>query len=120
MCKSAGLSLSALAAVHCRRPASSIRQMEACQPRLASGTLPPHSQPPSCPHAAIPPNRAPGCRSLYPGDSRAALVPFLAHKQFGDTYKWLLYMDDDTIFFPDAVIRLLEEFDPDMPYFISG
>jgi hypothetical protein len=29
-------------------------------------------------------------------------------------------MDDDTIFFPDAVIRLLEDFDPDMPYFISG
>lgn len=58
-------------------------------------------------------------RSLYPGDSRAGLVPFLAHRHFGDSYKWLLYMDDDTIFFPDAVIRLLEEFDPDMPYFIS-
>lgn len=59
-------------------------------------------------------------RSLYPGDSRAGLVPFLAHKHFGDTYKWLLYMDDDTIFFPDAVMRLLEDFDPDMPYFITG
>lgn len=47
-------------------------------------------------------------------------MPFLAHKHFGDTYKWLLYMDDDTIFFPDAVMRLLEDFDPDMPYFITG
>eukprot|EP00887_Chlorella_sp_A99_P003186 scaffold9.g3186.t1 len=33
--------------------------------------------------------------------------------------EWLLYMDDDTIFFPDAVLRLLEDFDPDLPYFIS-
>ena len=30
-------------------------------------------------------------RSLYGGDSRAALVPFIAHRQLGDTYKWLLY-----------------------------
>lgn len=60
------------------------------------------------------------CRSMYPGDSRAGLVPFLAHQVFGDTYKWLLYMDDDTIFFPDAVQRLLEDFDPDLPYFITG
>lgn len=58
-------------------------------------------------------------RSMYPGDSRAGLVPFLAHQVFGDTYKWLLYMDDDTIFFPDAVQRLLEDFDPDLPYFIT-
>jgi len=65
------------------------------------------------------PDDTPYRRSLYPGDSRAGLVPFLAHRHFGDSFKWLLYMDDDTIFFPDAVVRLLEDFDPDMPYFIS-
>ena len=63
---------------------------------------------------------APCTRSLYPGDSRAGLVPFLAHEHFGDTYKWLLYQDDDTVFFPDAVVHLLEDFDPDLPYFITG
>ncbi len=28
---------------------------------------------------------------------RAALVPYLAHKALGDSYKWLLYGDDDTV-----------------------
>lgn len=27
------------------------------------------------------------------------MTPFMAHKQFGDTYKWMLYGDDDTLFF---------------------
>lgn len=58
-------------------------------------------------------------RSMYGGDSRAALMPFIAHKELGDTYKWLLYGDDDTIFFLDTVLRLLEQFDHDIPYFIT-
>ena len=30
-------------------------------------------------------------RSFYEGDTRAALVPFLAHRDLGDTFKWLFY-----------------------------
>lgn len=59
-------------------------------------------------------------RSLYAGDSRAALMPFLAHKVFGATYKWVLYGDDDTIFFIDTILRLLHDFDEQLPYFITG
>ncbi|KAK9848859.1 hypothetical protein WJX84_012447 [Apatococcus fuscideae] len=58
-------------------------------------------------------------RSLYGGDSRAALVPFLAHTQLQDTYKWLLYGDDDTVWFLEGVMSMLEDLDPDMPYFIT-
>ena len=47
-------------------------------------------------------------------------VPFIAHKQLGDSYKWLLYGDDDTVWFMDGVLRFLEDLDPEMPYFISG
>ncbi|KAL3131943.1 hypothetical protein ABBQ38_007639 [Trebouxia sp. C0009 RCD-2024] len=58
-------------------------------------------------------------RSLYGGDTRAALVPYLAHASFGDTYKWLLYGDDDTVWFMESVMKLLQDFDPDLPYFIT-
>jgi hypothetical protein len=37
----------------------------------------------------------------------------------GNSYKWLLYGDDDTLFFPDAVLDLLEPFDHDLPYAIT-
>ena len=47
-------------------------------------------------------------------------MPFLAHKQLGDTYKWLLYGDDDTVWFMDGVLDMLADLDPDTPYFISG
>ena len=59
-------------------------------------------------------------RSLYGGETRAALVPYLAHASFGDSYKWLLYGDDDTLWFTESVLKLLEDFDPDLPYFITG
>ncbi|DBA95033.1 TPA: hypothetical protein ACH3X1_002549 [Trebouxia sp. C0004] len=58
-------------------------------------------------------------RSFYRGDSRAALAPFLAHKELGDTYKWILYGDDDTQFFLDGALRLAKDFDPDLPWFIT-
>lgn len=59
-------------------------------------------------------------RSFYKGDSRAALAPFLAHKVLGDSYKWMLYGDDDTQFFLDGALRLAKDFDPDLPWFITG
>eukprot|EP00891_Asterochloris_glomerata_P009889 jgi/Astpho2/9889/fgenesh1_pg.00152_%23_12_t len=58
-------------------------------------------------------------RSMYGGDSRAALVPYLAHKALGDSYKWLLYGDDDTVWFMDSVQKVLEDLDPELPYFIT-
>ena len=32
----------------------------------------------------------------------------------------MLFGDDDTIFFVDSVLEFLQDFDPDLPYFISG
>ena len=48
------------------------------------------------------------------------MAPFLAHKELGDTYKWMLYGDDDTHFFLDGALRLAQDFDPDLPWFITG
>ncbi|PNW72215.1 hypothetical protein CHLRE_16g677350v5 [Chlamydomonas reinhardtii] len=53
------------------------------------------------------------------GDSRAAMAPFMAHEHYGETYKWLLYGDDDTIFYMPAVKRMLAHLDPELPYAIS-
>lgn len=38
----------------------------------------------------------------------------------GDTYKWMLYGDDDTIFFVEGVQNLVKDIDPNLPYFITG
>ncbi|KAG2488706.1 hypothetical protein HYH03_012706 [Edaphochlamys debaryana] len=54
-----------------------------------------------------------------PGDSRVALAPWLAHKALGDTYKWILFGDDDTYFFLDGVKHLLRDYDPDLPYVVT-
>lgn len=55
-----------------------------------------------------------------PGDARAAMAPFLANQSSGlDSYKWMLYGDDDTVFYLDNVLRMLEPLDPAMPYFIT-
>ena len=40
-------------------------------------------------------------------------------QEFGESYKWLLYGDDDTVFFPEAARQLLARFDPDLPYAIT-
>ena len=58
-------------------------------------------------------------RSFYPGDQRAALAPFLAHRELGDSFKWLLYGDDDTVFFPDAALSLASTLDPALPYVVT-
>lgn len=39
---------------------------------------------------------------------------------FGDGYKWILYGDDDTMWFIEGTLKFLEDFDPDMPYFLTG
>ena len=42
------------------------------------------------------------------------------HRHFGDTFKWLFYGDDDTVFFLDNARRLVQGLDPDMPYALTG
>lgn len=32
----------------------------------------------------------------------------------------MLYGDDDTFFFMDAVANIVKDLDPDMPYFLTG
>ncbi len=58
-------------------------------------------------------------RSFYPGDQRAALTPFLAYRRLGDTFKWLLYGDDDTVFFTEAALGLASTMDSELPYVIT-
>ena len=54
------------------------------------------------------------------GDLRAGLGPFIANKTLPvDSWKWMLYGDDDTVFFMDNVLKLLNELDHNVPYFIS-
>ena len=52
---------------------------------------------------------------------RAAMAPFFANQSAGDSYKWMLYGDDDTVFYLDNVLRMLEalDLDPAMPYFLT-
>ena len=57
-----------------------------------------------------------------PGDLRSAITPFLAHSYLVNTsrpYKWMLYGDDDTLFFIPNVLRLLEGLDHLVPLAIS-
>lgn len=35
-------------------------------------------------------------------------------------YKWLLYGDDDTVFFPEGVARAIKSMDAELPHFVSG
>ena len=61
-------------------------------------------------------------RSFYEGDTRAALVPFLAYRDLGDTFKWAYFgpSNTDTAVFLDAAENMVKGLDADMPYFLSG
>ena len=48
------------------------------------------------------------------------MTPFLAAHLHGyDNFKWLLYGDDDTVFFIDNALDMLEGLDHNMPYFLT-
>ena len=49
-----------------------------------------------------------------------ALMASSMLQAFKGEYKWILYGDDDTFFFVDGVLELLQDFDPSLPYFITG
>ena len=49
---------------------------------------------------------------------RSAIAPFLAHAHMvktSHTYKWMLYGDDDTVYFMPNVMKLLERLDHTVP-----
>ena len=50
----------------------------------------------------------------------AACTALLVQAFADRPYKWLLYGDDDTLWFVDGVLDLVKDLDPGMPYFISG
>lgn len=41
-------------------------------------------------------------------------------RHYGNTYKWLFYGDDDTVFFLDAAMEVVKDLDPELPYFLTG
>ncbi|KXZ49326.1 hypothetical protein GPECTOR_22g920 [Gonium pectorale] len=57
----------------------------------------------------------------HPPVVRLALAPRFAFDAFGDSFKWLLLGDDDTVFVLPAVLRLLNEagLDANEPHMIS-
>ncbi|KAA6418042.1 MAG: hypothetical protein FRX49_11960 [Trebouxia sp. A1-2] len=60
--------------------------------------------------------QTPGCESW---EARVALTPFLAHQEYQGEYEWMLYGHDDTFFFVDGALDLLQDFDPSLPYIIT-
>ena len=51
---------------------------------------------------------------------RAAAAPFLGNFTVGSqNYKWLIFGDDDTVFLIDNVLKLVNEMDHKVPYFMT-
>ena len=48
------------------------------------------------------------------------MAPFQAFQEYGDSFKWVFYGDDDTVFFPDAALAVAEKLDHNLPIFLSG
>ena len=46
--------------------------------------------------------------------------PACARRHLGDSFKWLFYGDDDTLFLLEGAMRITRHLDPDMPYFLTG
>lgn len=63
-------------------------------------------------------------RSYSPGDTRAALAPFLAYRHYAQQgqadFHWLFVGDDDTLFMVDAAREAVAMLDADMPIFLTG
>lgn len=51
---------------------------------------------------------------------RAAMTPFLANQSLGvDSYKWILFGEDDTVFFISNAMKLLQHLDHNLPYLLT-
>jgi hypothetical protein len=63
----------------------------------------------------------PACLSICrPSDHGAALAPFLAHAALGDTYRWMLYTDDDTLWMLGGVDVAVRGVDASQPAILTG
>lgn len=49
-------------------------------------------------------------------------IPFANCRLLKGDYKWVVFGDDDTVFFPDGIIRALEthQMDSELAHFVSG
>ncbi|EFJ51397.1 hypothetical protein VOLCADRAFT_116399, partial [Volvox carteri f. nagariensis] len=70
-------------------------------------------------YAYFPNRNITGPEKSKPGDTRWQAAPFMAHRHYGPTYKWMLLGDDDTLWFMLGVKRLLYGYDHNLPYAIS-
>ncbi|GFR50740.1 hypothetical protein Agub_g13004 [Astrephomene gubernaculifera] len=70
-------------------------------------------------YAFFPDRQISGPERDKPGDTRWQAAPFLAHRHYGGSYRWMLLGDDDTLWFMRGVTWLLREYDPDLPYVLS-
>jgi len=52
-------------------------------------------------------------------DMRGAILPVLAHRVLKGEYKWMLWGDDDTMWFPHGASALLRSWDHTSPHLIS-
>ncbi len=43
-----------------------------------------------------------------------------ANRGLNDSFKWLFYGDDDTVFFLKGAMNVVKDLDPNMPYFLTG
>eukprot|EP00798_Chlamydomonas_sp_ICE-L_P015538 gene15538-21630_t len=56
------------------------------------------------------------------GDNRWMAAPFLAHQYYtsiNSPYRWMLFGDDDTVFFLNGMLKLLRPFDHTLPYWVG-
>ncbi|KXZ46964.1 hypothetical protein GPECTOR_39g458 [Gonium pectorale] len=70
-------------------------------------------------YAYFPNRNVTGPERSKPGDTRWQAAPFMAHRYYGPTYKWMLLGDDDTLWFMPGLKRLLHSYNYGMPYAIS-
>ncbi|KAG2449429.1 hypothetical protein HYH02_005576 [Chlamydomonas schloesseri] len=70
-------------------------------------------------YAFFPNRNTSGPDANKPGDTRWQAAPFMAHRHYGPTYKWMLLGDDDTLWFMLGIKRLLHGYDYSLPYAIS-
>ncbi|KAL4420943.1 hypothetical protein ABPG77_004572 [Micractinium sp. CCAP 211/92] len=54
-----------------------------------------------------------------PGDVRAAVTPAYVRSTLGTNFKWLIYGDDDVVFFWPGLLRMLRGLDHRDPYFLT-
>jgi len=58
-------------------------------------------------------------QSKTPADFRGALLPGAAHRLLKGGYKWMLWADDDTMWFPPGALRLLRRWDHTLVHAIT-